>query len=156
MDGIHRAWIRRSNEQAKLIWRCYRVRRYPSFACEHFQSGLTRDLKKKIHELVKSLNIYFSFWFQVGDMISVIDMPPPDESIWWRGKRGFEVGFFPCEYVEVIGDKVPQGLNIAGGECFNRFGAQARTVKNISPLSQTLLISTVPTIQIDYNTISQQ
>jgi len=39
--------------------------------------------------------------FQVGDMISVIDMPPPDESIWWRGKRGFEVGFFPCECVEV-------------------------------------------------------
>ena len=43
-------------------------------------------------------------------MISVIDMPPPEESIWWRGKRGFEVGFFPCECVEVIGDKVPQGL----------------------------------------------
>ena len=39
-------------------------------------------------------------------MISVIDMPGPDESIWWRGKRGFEVGFFPCECVEVIGDKV--------------------------------------------------
>ena len=35
-------------------------------------------------------------------MISVIDMPPPEESIWWRGKRGFEVGFFPCECVEVI------------------------------------------------------
>ena len=48
-------------------------------------------------------------------MISVIDMPPPDESIWWRGKRGFEVGFFPCEYVEVIGDKVPQGLNLPMG-----------------------------------------
>ena len=45
-------------------------------------------------------------------MISVIDMPPPEESIWWRGKRGFEVGFFPCECVEVIGDKVPQGLNL--------------------------------------------
>ena len=43
-------------------------------------------------------------------MISVIDMPPPEESIWWRGKRGFEVGFFPCECVEVIGDKVPHGL----------------------------------------------
>ena len=39
-------------------------------------------------------------------MISVIDMPGPEESIWWRGKRGFEVGFFPCECVEVIGDKV--------------------------------------------------
>ena len=49
---------------------------------------------------------------QVGDMISVIDMPPPEETIWWRGKRGFEVGFFPCECVEVIGDKVPNNLNI--------------------------------------------
>ena len=47
-------------------------------------------------------------------MISVIDMPPPEESIWWRGKRGFEVGFFPCECVEVIGDKVPHGLNLPG------------------------------------------
>ena len=47
-------------------------------------------------------------------MISVIDMPPADESVWWRGKRGFEVGFFPCECVEVIGDKVPRGLNIPG------------------------------------------
>jgi len=34
-------------------------------------------------------------------MISVIDMPPPEESIWWRGKRGFHVGFFPRDYVEV-------------------------------------------------------
>ncbi len=62
-------------------------------------------------------------------MISVIDMPPPEESAWWRGKRGFEVGFFPCEYVEVIsgGDNgnnssnrsnnksstMPKGLNLA-------------------------------------------
>ena len=45
-------------------------------------------------------------------MISVIDMPPSEESIWWRGKRGFEVGFFPCECVEVIGDKVPNNLNL--------------------------------------------
>ena len=35
-------------------------------------------------------------------MISVIDMPHADESLWWRGKRGFDVGFFPCECVEVI------------------------------------------------------
>lgn len=48
--------------------------------------------------------------FEVGDMISVIDMPPPEESIWWRGKRGFQVGFFPCECVQVIGDKVPQTI----------------------------------------------
>ncbi|KAH8023235.1 hypothetical protein HPB51_011678 [Rhipicephalus microplus] len=31
--------------------------------------------------------------FQVGDMVSVIDMPPADESMWWRGKRGFEVSY---------------------------------------------------------------
>ena len=32
--------------------------------------------------------------FQVGDIISVIDMPPSDDTMWWRGKRGFEVRFF--------------------------------------------------------------
>jgi hypothetical protein len=46
-------------------------------------------------------------------MISVIDMPPPVESIWWRGKRGFEVGFFPCDTVAVIGDKVPKNLHLS-------------------------------------------
>ena len=34
-----------------------------------------------------------SCMFQVGDIISVIDMPPSDDTIWWRGKRGFEVRF---------------------------------------------------------------
>ena len=47
-------------------------------------------------------------------MISVIDMPATDESVWWRGKRGFEVGFFPCDCVEIIGDKVPHSLNLTG------------------------------------------
>ncbi|XP_044017816.1 GTPase-activating protein CdGAPr isoform X2 [Aphidius gifuensis] len=51
--------------------------------------------------------------FQVGDMISVIDMPPPGESNWWRGKKGFAVGFFPAENVAVIGDKVPRHLKIS-------------------------------------------
>ncbi|XP_054706969.1 LOW QUALITY PROTEIN: rho GTPase-activating protein 32-like [Uloborus diversus] len=49
---------------------------------------------------------------EVGDIISVIDMPPPEESSWWRGKKGFQVGFFPCECVEIIGDKVPQSIKI--------------------------------------------
>lgn len=48
--------------------------------------------------------------FQVGDMISVIDMPPSGESSWWRGKRGFDVGFFPADCVAVIGDKLPRHL----------------------------------------------
>lgn len=28
---------------------------------------------------------------EVGDFLSVIDMPSSDETIWWRGKKGFEV-----------------------------------------------------------------
>lgn len=51
--------------------------------------------------------------FQVGDMISVIDMPPAGESTWWRGKHGFAVGFFPAECVAVIGDKVPRHLTVS-------------------------------------------
>ncbi|XP_050320704.1 GTPase-activating protein CdGAPr isoform X1 [Bactrocera neohumeralis] len=51
---------------------------------------------------------------EVGDMISVIDMPSPAESIWWRGKKShlqksqYEVGFFPQSCVATIGDKVPR------------------------------------------------
>ena len=56
-------------------------------------------------------------------MISVIDMPGAEESIWWRGKRGFEVGFFPCDCVEVIGDKVGAGgggkISKVRGEVYN-------------------------------------
>lgn len=51
-------------------------------------------------------------WLQIGDMISVIDMPPPEESTWWRGKRGFLVGFFPSHCVAVITDKLPQNLHL--------------------------------------------
>ena len=27
----------------------------------------------------------------VGDMVSIIDMPQAQESTWWRGKKGFQV-----------------------------------------------------------------
>lgn len=53
---------------------------------------------------------------EVGDMISVIDMPSPAESVWWRGKKShlqksqYEVGFFPQSCVATIGDKVPRNL----------------------------------------------
>ncbi|XP_020804732.1 GTPase-activating protein CdGAPr isoform X1 [Drosophila serrata] len=53
---------------------------------------------------------------EVGDMISVIDMPSPAESIWWRGKKShlqkslYEVGFFPQSCVATIGDKVPRNF----------------------------------------------
>ncbi|XP_014244503.1 rho GTPase-activating protein 32 isoform X2 [Cimex lectularius] len=51
--------------------------------------------------------------FQIGDMISVIDMPPAEESSWWRGKRGFVVGFFPSNCVAVITDKIPNEITLA-------------------------------------------
>lgn len=46
-------------------------------------------------------------------MISVIDMPPAEESSWWRGKRGFVVGFFPSNCVAVITDKIPNEIALA-------------------------------------------
>ncbi|KAF6724841.1 Rho GTPase-activating protein 32 [Oryzias melastigma] len=45
--------------------------------------------------------------FEVGDIVSVIDMPPKEDTGWWRGKHGFQVGFFPCECVELINEKIP-------------------------------------------------
>lgn len=53
---------------------------------------------------------------EVGDMISVIDMPSPAESVWWRGKKShlqknqYEVGFFPQSCVATIGEKVPRHM----------------------------------------------
>ncbi|XP_065183591.1 rho GTPase-activating protein 32-like isoform X3 [Sycon ciliatum] len=38
----------------------------------------------------------------VGTIVSIIDMPPPGVSQWWRGKKGLKVGFFPQECVELI------------------------------------------------------
>ncbi|KAM4704447.1 rho GTPase-activating protein 32 isoform 2-T2 [Rhinophrynus dorsalis] len=48
--------------------------------------------------------------FEVGDIVSVIDMPPKELTTWWRGKHGFQVGFFPSECVELINDKVQQSM----------------------------------------------
>ncbi|XP_033969110.1 rho GTPase-activating protein 32 isoform X1 [Trematomus bernacchii] len=48
--------------------------------------------------------------FEVGDIVSVIDMPPKEDTGWWRGKHGFQVGFFPCDCVELINDKIPPGV----------------------------------------------
>ncbi|KAK2489857.1 hypothetical protein MC885_008015, partial [Smutsia gigantea] len=43
--------------------------------------------------------------FEVGDIVSVIDMPPTEDRSWWRGKRGFQVGFFPSECVELFTER---------------------------------------------------
>nr|XP_020470505.1 rho GTPase-activating protein 32-like isoform X2 [Monopterus albus] len=48
--------------------------------------------------------------FEVGDIVSVIDMPPKEDTGWWRGKHGFQVGFFPCDCVELINEKILPGV----------------------------------------------
>ncbi|XP_076869218.1 uncharacterized protein arhgap33 isoform X2 [Brachyhypopomus gauderio] len=48
---------------------------------------------------------------EVGDILSVIDMPTKEDTTWWRGKHGFQVGFFPSECVELISEKVPQSVS---------------------------------------------
>ncbi|XP_051535335.1 rho GTPase-activating protein 32-like isoform X2 [Myxocyprinus asiaticus] len=48
--------------------------------------------------------------FEVGDIVSVIDMPLKEATGWWRGKRGFQVGFFPSECVELISEKIPSNV----------------------------------------------
>ncbi|XP_048824406.1 rho GTPase-activating protein 32-like [Lagopus muta] len=47
---------------------------------------------------------------EVGDLVCVIDMPPQELSPRWRGKHGFQVGFFPGECVELINGKIPESL----------------------------------------------
>ncbi|XP_072186776.1 rho GTPase-activating protein 32-like [Excalfactoria chinensis] len=37
-------------------------------------------------------------------------MPPKELSPWWRGKRGFQVGSFPSECVELISGEVPESI----------------------------------------------
>lgn len=51
---------------------------------------------------------------EVGDILSVIDMPPKEDSNWWRGKHGFQVGFFPSECVELINEKPQSTAKIDG------------------------------------------
>ncbi|XP_069057230.1 rho GTPase-activating protein 33 isoform X2 [Pleurodeles waltl] len=48
--------------------------------------------------------------FEVGDFVSVIDMPPKEDTSWWRGKLGFQVGFFPSECVELFTERLTPGL----------------------------------------------
>ncbi|XP_015732643.1 rho GTPase-activating protein 32-like [Coturnix japonica] len=47
---------------------------------------------------------------EVGDIVCIVDMPPKEMSPFWRGKRGFEVGFFPGECVELIRGKLPESI----------------------------------------------
>ncbi|XP_059176318.1 uncharacterized protein LOC131956003 isoform X2 [Physella acuta] len=82
---------------------------------------------------------------QVGDMISVIDMPSAEDTIWWRGKRGFEVGFFPSECVEVIGEKLPSSMATCFPEPLATAAASRKPCESLGempPISTTTTTTT--------------
>lgn len=43
---------------------------------------------------------------QVGDIVSVIDMPPKEDTGWWRGKHGFQVNLLLLWSYQVDGSSV--------------------------------------------------
>uniref|UniRef100_A0A915L2G9 Uncharacterized protein n=1 Tax=Romanomermis culicivorax TaxID=13658 RepID=A0A915L2G9_ROMCU len=67
---------------------------------------------------------YNEICLNIGDIVSIIDMPDPSESFWWRGKLTIgqrchtssvddisssvscEVGFFPSECVQLFGNRI--------------------------------------------------
>ncbi|CAM9761360.1 unnamed protein product, partial [Lampetra fluviatilis] len=52
--------------------------------------------------------------FEVGNFVSVLDMPPKEDTTWWRGKHDFQVGFFPSSCVEIINGRAPQSATACG------------------------------------------
>lgn len=72
--------------------------------------GAAYGIRRYVAQAVDEISI------EVGDMISVIDMPSTAESLWWRGKKNhfqknqYEVGFFPQSCVAIIGEKVPRHM----------------------------------------------
>lgn len=73
-------------------------------------------------------NIETEISLQVGDIISVIEMPPPTESFYWKGKKGLEVGYFPAECVQLI-------------DCSSMFNNANESVYSLRPLNK---LSTSP------------
>ncbi|XP_032297204.1 rho GTPase-activating protein 32-like [Coturnix japonica] len=69
--------------------------------------------KPQLERVVSSINVpaiaaahvIKSHVAQGPDELSLEELSP-----WWRGKRGFEVGLFPGECVELISGKVPESL----------------------------------------------
>ncbi|XP_052543868.1 rho GTPase-activating protein 32-like isoform X1 [Tympanuchus pallidicinctus] len=66
--------------------------------------GAAHVLKRYVAQAPDELSL------EVGDLVCVIEMPPQELSPRWRGKHGFQVGFFPGECVELINGKIPESL----------------------------------------------
>ncbi|CAH1796836.1 unnamed protein product [Owenia fusiformis] len=90
-------WFEMDNRGNRLIVTDESAINTPAVACAHV-------IKRYSEQAPDEINL------EVGDMISVIDMPPAEDTVWWRGKKGFVVGYFPCEHVEIIGERLPQSV----------------------------------------------
>lgn len=71
---------------------------------------------------------------QVGDIVSVIDMPPTEDRSWWRGKRGFQVSPAGCRQVGL--GHLPTGVAQPLTLTFLRLGSSPVNVWNSSQSDQ--------------------
>lgn len=98
------------SDQCIFLYRCSRESLFINPVILHSFLHLDHLISRYTAQACDEISI------DVGDMISVIDMPSPAESAWWRGKKShlqksqYEVGFFPQSCVATIGDKVPRNL----------------------------------------------
>ncbi|XP_021254386.1 rho GTPase-activating protein 32-like isoform X3 [Numida meleagris] len=95
--GPELAWAETANKGKPLVVDDESAINIPALAAAHVIKGYTAQAPDELS-------------FEVGDIVCVIDMPPKEVTRWWRGKHGFQVGFFPSECVEPIKDKVPQSV----------------------------------------------
>ncbi|XP_031445099.1 rho GTPase-activating protein 32-like [Phasianus colchicus] len=95
--GPDLAWTENENKGMPLLVHDKSSVNIPAIAAAHV-------IKRYIAQAEDELS------FEVGDIVCIIDMPPKELSPWWRGKRGFQVGFFPGECVELINSNIPEAL----------------------------------------------
>ncbi|XP_031459040.1 rho GTPase-activating protein 32-like [Phasianus colchicus] len=91
------AWKKTENKGKPLLLHEESSLNIPAIAAAHV-------IKRYVAQALDELS------FEVGDIVCIIAMPPKELTPWWRGKHGFQVGFFPSECVELIDGKIPESL----------------------------------------------
>lgn len=71
------------------------TKRYTAQATDELTFEVTAVCESPFPLIFRQLWLDFSLrGVQVGDIVSVIDMPPKEDTGWWRGKHGFQVASF--------------------------------------------------------------
>lgn len=117
-------WLELDNRGNRLIPYCEQSEiNTPAVAAAHVIRQYESEAKDELQ-------------LDVGDIVSVIDMPPQAETLWWRGKRGLEVGYFPSDCVEVIGNTAAGGRLEAGDSASLRRGSRSIPVVSLEEARQ--------------------